>query len=113
VIRRALIVATIAAAVVGCAQPPAQAAGWVANSCGVKQSLHAVMAGPHPETGDGLAVRFIPCGSGTSGIKYVTAGPRPFYVNPEGPRAPFCMNAGQRYYPNGNGAVLTPTVRCN
>lgn len=112
-IRRALTTAAAALPLLLGMSTPAQASGWVANSCAVRQALHAVMDAPHPVTKDGTWVRFIPCGTGSSEVLYVTAGPNtPYYVNPEGPAAPFCMQAGQRYYPDGNGAVLTPTVRC-
>jgi len=111
-IRRTLVTLAASTIAVGGLAAPAQASGWVANSCAVKQSLHATMSGKHPETGDGRVVKFIPCGQGASGVEYVTAGPRPYFVDPSGPQAPFCRQAGERYYPTSNGAVITPTVRC-
>ncbi len=99
--------ATLALSAVGSA--PAQAShGWVANSCAVQQSLHALVK--HAPEGDYYA--FIPCGTGLSGVESVTAGRYPFYVNPEGPTRPFCLEVGMRYHPNSAGAVITPTVRC-
>lgn len=112
-IRKTLAAGTLATigtalSLVALSTTPAQASGWVANSCAVRQALWAhVGYAPHGEL-----YRWVPCGSGTSGVIKVNAGPRPYYVNPEGPRAPWCMNAGQWYHPNSNGAVLTPTASC-
>src|SRR5688500_16627210 len=106
-IRRAAVVLAVTATVLGL-HTPAHAAGWVANSCAVQQALWA-HTGYAPY---GQLYRWVPCGTGTSGVIKVHAGPRPFFINPEGPAAPFCFPAGRWYYPQASGAVLTPTVRC-
>lgn len=109
-LRKTLIAIAISLGFVVATTTPAQAVGWVANSCAVRQSLHAHVG--YTSSG-GQLWRFVPCGTGTSGVIKVNAGPNtPFYVNPEGPAAPFCMRAGWYFYPQSNGAVLTPTVRC-
>ena len=57
----------------------------------------------------------MPCGSGTSNVYWATVPHHPFYVKEAG-RAPFCMQAGQYYYPHNSGyeatVVISPTVRC-
>lgn len=109
--RKTLITLAITLGLILATHTPAYAAGWVANSCAVRQSLWA-HTGYAPY---GELYRWIPCGTGTSGVIKVNAGPRPFFVDPGGPGvggSPFCFPAGRYYYPQSMGAVLTPTIRC-
>lgn len=108
-IRKTLIVLAAMAAMLGLATP-ANAAGWVANSCIVTQSLHALVR----VADGGQYWKFVPCGTGLSNVIKVNAGTRPYYLDIQNDGRPaFCMYAGQYFYPTSNGAVLYPTVRCS
>jgi hypothetical protein len=124
-IRRALTATGIAAAVIlGTASPasaaPAVAAkggGSVANSCAAIADVQIWKQDNSPDgTIKGFRIEYLPCGQGTSNVWRATVKAHPFYVKTPG-RAPFCMNAGQFYYPANRGldqtAVLTPTMSCS
>lgn len=109
----ALVLLASLALVLGIASP-ALAAGSVANSCAVSASVEVwkkeVVNGI-----TGYRISYLPCGTGTSNVYRATVWSRPFYVKIPG-RQPFCLQAGQWFYPYNSGgsttAVLTPTVRC-
>jgi hypothetical protein len=115
-IRKVLVTVAAAAAVLGTASPAA-AAGSVANSCAATAPVQ-VWKESYSASGriPGWTIEQLPCGQGTSNVWRATVTSRPFYVKTPG-RAPFCMNAGQWYYPANRGndqtAVLTPTVSCS
>lgn len=91
---------------------PAQAAGSIANSCAVTETVTVVKA---TKVKGGAHMEFLKCGQATSNVLWATVHGRPFYVKLPG-IAPVCLQAGQLFYPNNRGhertAVLTPTVRC-
>lgn len=107
---RALAITGLAVGILAAGTGVASATGAVANYCAVDAPVVATRVAP-----DGLHVNWITCGHGIGNVTYATVKDHPYYVKTPG-RAPVCMQAGERYYPNNAGnastAVLTPTVRC-
>jgi hypothetical protein len=112
----AVVLGTVNPAAAAPAAAAAKGGGSVANSCAVIAPVQIWKKTDYAKGTQGVTIEDLPCGQGASGVWRLTVKGHPFYVKRPG-RAPFCMDAGQFFYPAnagiGHETVVTPTVSCS